>query len=148
MSAQRKNKVLDTSIVHLCFRLELVAYTLMRIWKKEFKHTLIESFRKHVENLREATITALRIDQDNPAEKKRYYNLAAASLDNIEFMLELMVTNQLNIISNRHYSQIALILDEIGNSIDKLTHALDKQIKDYKEVAAPQSCDNAGDQLL
>lgn len=144
MSLKRRNKVLDTEIVKLCFKLEIITYKLMDLWKKRYKYTLTESFRRQVENLRESTVCALRYDKTYVQQKKDFYNLANSSLDNIEYMLEMMVSNELQIITNKQYAEIAEIVDEIGNMVDRLAHSLDKKQAE-NNVSEPQSCDNAGD---
>lgn len=126
MSLHRKNKVLDTEVVKLCKKLEIKTYELIDKWKKIYRYTLIESFRRHVENLREATICALRHDKNDKKQKLIYYNLSLESLDNIEYLLEIMVGPQFQIISNAQYSDLAIIIDDIGIMIDRLIHSLQK----------------------
>ena len=126
MSKERKNKVLETEIVVLCKRLESMTYELMDVWKKQFKYTLIENFRRHVENLRESTICGLRHDKSDKKTKLAYYNLSLCSLDNIEYLLEMMVSNNFQIISNKQYADFAIIIDGIGTMTDRLIHSLVK----------------------
>lgn len=150
MSARRKNKVLETDIVKLCHRLELLTYTLIDKWKKQYRYNLIESFRRHVENLRESTICGLRHDKNDKVQKLAYYNLSLCSLDNIEYLLELMVSNNFQIISNKEYANFAIIIDDIGIMVDRLIHSLNKSVSknenfndtDKVKVAEFQSYDN------
>jgi len=150
MSTRRKNKVLETEVVKLCKRLETTTYELMDRWKKKYKYNLIESFRRHVENLRESTICALRHDVNDKKQKLAYYNLSLCSLDNIEYLLELMVGNRFQIINNREYADFAIMIDDIGIMVDRLIHSLNKSLSNKIEikVADSQSYDNERDQTI
>jgi hypothetical protein len=150
MSARRKNKVLETEVVKLCKRLETTTYELIDRWKKKYKYNLIESFRRHVENLRESTICALRHDVNDKKQKLAYYNLSLCSLDNIEYLLELMVGNRFQIINNREYADFAIMIDDIGIMVDRLIHSLNKSLSNKTEikVADSQSYDNERDQTI
>ena len=129
MGLRRKNKVLDTEVVNLCKKLEIKTYELIDKWKKTYRYNLIESFRKHVENLREATICALRHDKHDKMQKLIYYNLSLESLDNIEYLLEIMVSPNFQIITNTQYADFAIFIDDIGIMIDRLIHTLQKKEK-------------------
>ena len=156
MSARRKNKVLATDIVKQCFKLEMLTYSLIDKWKKQYKYTLIESFRKHVENLREAVICALRCRKQDKERKLYFYDLAMCSMDNIEYLLELMVSGSFNIISNKQYADFAIIIDDIGIMIDRLTRFLCKEPETVEKTAQGihgngsdfQSCDDERDLII
>lgn len=144
MGIRRKNKVLDTEVVRLCRRLEVITYELIDKWKKCYRYNLIESFRKHVENLRESTICALRCDKSKPNEKLIYYDLSLCSLDNIEYLLEIMVSPNFNIISNKQYADFAIIIDDIGIMVDRLIRYINKNIK----TAESQNRDTESGQVI
>lgn len=128
MALRRKNKVLDTEVVRLCRNMEVLTYSLMDKWKKQYKFTLIDSFRRHVENLRESTICALRCSKSNVQQKFNFYDLSLQSLDNIEYLLEIMVSGNFNVISNKQYADFAILIDDIGIMIDRLIRSLSKSI--------------------
>lgn len=149
MSLKRKNKVLDTEIVKTCKRLEILTYRLIDKWKRQYRYTLVDEFRKHVENLREATICALRSNKNNVNQKLAYYDLSLCSLDNIEYLLEIMVSGSFNIISNNEYADFAIMVDDIGIMVDRLIRSL-KNSKKNEDVrtAESQSCDDESDQII
>lgn len=156
MSARRKNKVLETEVVRQCKELETRTYKLIDQWKKQYKYTLIESFRQHVENLRESTICGLRHDKTDKKQKLAYYNLSLCSLDNIEYLLEMMVGNSFQIMSNKQYADFAIIIDDIGIMIDRLIHSLNKSFSnddnlnnnDKLRMAEFQSYDDERDRII
>ncbi len=126
MGLRRKNKVLETEVVKLSKQMEIRVYSLLDFWKKKYRYSLIEEFRKHVENLRESTICALRCNKNNPQRKFDCYDLSLSSLDNIEYLLEILVSPQFNIMSNSQYAEFAIMVDDIGIMLDSLTRHLAK----------------------
>jgi hypothetical protein len=133
MSVLRNNKVLSTDIVKQCFNLELLTYNLIDNWKKKYKYTLIEDLRKHVKELRECVICALRRDKNQIKEKLFYYDMSLYCLDNIEYLLEMMTQSSINVISNKQYADFAILVDDIGKSVDRLMHSLNKKNNENNE---------------
>ena len=76
--------------------------------------------------------------------------MSLCSLDNIEYLLELMVSNGFQIINNREYANFAIIIDDIGIMVDRLIHSLNKGLSNETEikVAGSQSYDNERDQII
>lgn len=126
MSLLRKNKVLETEVVKECRNLEVLTYALINKWKKTYRYTLTESFRRYVSNLRECVISGLRTDKTAPKVKMFYYDNGLCNLDNIEYLLEIMVSNSFNIISDKQFADFAILVDKIGGMIDKLMRSLKK----------------------
>ncbi|MBR4590962.1 MAG: four helix bundle protein [Bacteroidaceae bacterium] len=153
MAARRKNKVLDTEIVKLSRNMEFMTYELIDKWKKKYRYSIIEEFRKHVENLRESIICGLRCNKNNIQQKLNFYDLALCSLDNIEYLLEIMVSKRFCIISNSQYADFAILVDDIGNMTDRLIRSLTKGCCNENgnlssRTAEFQSCDNESDRII
>lgn len=142
MALKRKNKVLATDVVKNCRKLEIMTYELIDKWKHKYKYTLIEAFRKHVENLRESTICALRTNKIYVNEKIKFYDLSLCSLDNIEYLLEIMCSPYFNIISYNQYADFAMIIDKVGEMVDRLMRSLTKTENNNNETPEFQNFDD------
>ena len=99
-STRSRPRALDTEVVAQVLKLEAWAYLRGEAWKKYYRHSLIEEFRKSITSY------------------------AHSDLTEAESHMDLMIQPEFNIMSEKEWCHAAQLMDEIRVALHKLINSL------------------------
>lgn len=122
--SRKRPRSLEAPVTTQARRLEAWAYVRADQWKKKYRYTLIDEYRRSITYAKNEIITALELPNRFRSEKVVHYSHALAALVMAESNMDLMIMDQINVMSEKEWSQAAGMIDEIRNNLGKLINSL------------------------
>lgn len=122
---RKVDKVLDTEIIKEIRKMERAVRKFALMWKKTYRYTDIEDFRKEVKAARMNIIKAFTMDKHMYMGKLYYYGLAKGNICNIECDMEDLASKEMNVMSDKQWAELAIYLDTVNEMLDKLVSSLE-----------------------
>ena len=123
-STRSRPRALDTEVVAQVLKLEAWAYLRGEAWKKQYRHTLIEEFRKSITSAKKHAVKALDLPMALKEQKYKNFCYAHADLTEAESHMDLMIQPEFNIMSEKEWCHAAELIDEIRVALHKLINSL------------------------
>ena len=121
---RKRPKSLETDVYRKLWTLENYAYKRALAWKKTFRYTLIEEFRQHITYAKNAYITGYEMLGRFKEEKARCFKAALGELSIVESNMDHMVSDGINIMSEKDWANVAIQIDSIRVELAKLINSL------------------------
>lgn len=121
---RKRPKSLDAPVTTQVKRLEAWAYLRGDQWKRTYRFTLVNEFRIHITEAKNAIIHGLDTQNRYKEEKIYYFRKAIAELSIVESNMDIMIMDSFCIMSERDWSQAAAQIDDIRIAVSKLVNSL------------------------
>lgn len=121
---RKRPKSLDAPVVVKMRQLETWAYIQVDHWKKSYRYTLVNEFRSHITNAKNAVIRAFELQNKCREEKGYLYSVALGELSIVESNMDIMIMDEIGIMSEKAWEQAAEMLDDIRVGLSKLINSL------------------------
>ena len=122
---QRKRpKSLETDVYNKLRQLEKYAHVRGDKWKKSYRYTLIDEFRKHITFAKNAYIYGYEKLKRFRDEKEGCYMAAMAELSIVESNMDHMMSDEIGIMSEKDWADTAILIDSIRVGLAKLINSL------------------------
>ena len=122
-STRSRPRALDTEVVAQVLKLEAWAYLRGEAWKKYYRHSLIEEFRKSITSAKKHAVKAY-LPMTLKEKKHKYFCYAHSDLTEAESHMDLMIQPEFNIMSEKEWCHAAQLMDEIRVALHKLINSL------------------------
>lgn len=93
-------------------------------WKKKFRYSLVDEYRKCISKSKDEIITAFEIPNRWRARKQEHYAQAAIELAKAESRMDLMLMPEIGVMSDKEWAQAAAMIDDIRIALTRLTNSL------------------------
>lgn len=107
-------------------QLEAWSYLRCDQWKKTYRYTLVNEFRTHITEAKNAVIRAFELQNKFREEKGYLYGLAVDELSIVESNMDIMIMNEFAIMSEKEWAQAAAMIDTIRVGLAKLINSLNR----------------------
>lgn len=126
--SRKRPKSLDAPVVTKARRLEAWAYVRADAWKKKYRYTLVNDFRQHITAAKNDAICGLDLYNKFAREKLYHYNRAQISLSLAESCMDLMITDEIGVMTREEWEKAAILIDEIRAGLARLVSSLTKGV--------------------
>lgn len=126
--SRRRPKSLDAPVVAQARRLEAWAYVRCDQWKKAYRYTLVNDFRAHLTAAKNEIIRGFELPTRFKSEKLRHYSLSQVELALAESCMDLMIMDEIGIMSEKEWAQAAMQIDDIRLGLSRLASSLTKGV--------------------
>ena len=109
-------------------RLEAWAYLRADQWKKQYRYTLVDDFRRHITEAKCAIIRGFELPPKFAKEKLYQYSEAQAELVIVESDMDMMIMPDFGIMSEKDWANAAMQIDEIRVGLSRLANSLNKSV--------------------
>lgn len=93
-------------------------------WKKKFRYSLVDEYRKCISKSKDEIITAFEMPNRWRARKQEHYAQAAIELAKAESRMDLMLMPEIGVMSDKEWAQAAAMIDDIRIALTRLTNSL------------------------
>lgn len=93
-------------------------------WKKKFRYSLVDEYRKCISKSKDEIITAFEMPNRWRARKQEHYTEAAIELAKAESRMDLMLMPEIGVMSDKEWAQAAAMIDDIRIALTRLTNSL------------------------
>lgn len=107
-------------------RLEVWAYVHCDQWKRTYRHTLVNDFRKHITDAKNEIIRAFELPNKMRSEKAYHYNAALVELALVESCMDVMVADEIGVMSGKEWADVAERVDDMRIGLSRLVSSLYK----------------------
>ena len=121
---RKRPKSLDAPIVVQLRQLEAWAYIKGDGWKKSYRYTLVNEFRSHITNAKNVVIRAFELQNKHRDEKGYLYSVALGELSIVESNMDVMIMNEIGIMSEKTWAEAAAMIDSIRVGLTRLINSL------------------------
>lgn len=125
---RKRPKSLDTDVARNLWKLEHWAYMRCDQWKRSYRYTLINEFRVHITEAKNAYIQAFDMLARFKREKAVPYSKAYGELSIVESNMDHMIADQFCIMSEKEWAQAAEMIEDIRVGLSRLTSSLTKSV--------------------
>lgn len=108
--------------------LEAWAYLRCDQWKRSYRYTLVNEFRTHITEAKNAIIRGYELQNRYSDEKVYHYRTALAELAIVESNADIMIMDNFCIMSEKEWSQAAQQMDDIRIGLSRLVNSLTKGV--------------------
>ena len=105
-------------------KLEAWAYINADGWKKSYRYTLVNEFRSHITNAKNAVIRAFELQNKHREEKGYLYSVAMGELSIVESNMDIMIMDEIGVMSEKAWAQAAQQIDDIRIGLSRLINSL------------------------
>ena len=105
-------------------QLERWAYIRADEWKKSYRYTLVNDFRTHISEAKCAIIKAFELPNKFKEQKLYLYSMAQGELSIIESDMDIMICDEVNVMSEKEWSRCEVMIEEIRVSLSKIQNSL------------------------
>lgn len=124
--SRKRPKALDAPVVMQARRLEVWAYVRCDQWKRTYRHTLVNDFRKHITDAKNEIIRAFELPNKMRNEKAYHYNAALVELALMESCMDVMVADEIGVMSRKEWADVAERVDDMRTGLSRLVSSLNK----------------------
>lgn len=121
---RKRPKSLDAPVVVQIRKLEAWAYINADGWKKSYRYTLVNEFRSHITNAKNAVIRAFELQNKHREEKGYLYSVAMGELSIVESNMDIMIMDEIGVMSEKAWAQAAQQIDDIRIGLSRLINSL------------------------
>ena len=97
-------------------------------WKKSYRYTLINEFRVHITEAKNAYFTGYDMLMRYRSDKAVLFSRAYAELTIVESNMDHMIADQFCIMSEKEWAQAAQMIDDIRVGLSRLLSSLTKGV--------------------
>ena len=97
-------------------------------WKKSYRYTLINEFRVHITEAKNAYLTGYDMLMRYRSDKAVLFSRAYAELTIVESNMDHMIADQFCIMSEKEWAQAAQMIDDIRVGLSGLLSSLTKGV--------------------
>ncbi len=121
---RKRPKSLDAPVVVQMRQLEAWAYIKADGWKKSYRYTLVNEFRSHITSAKNAVIRAFELQNKYREDKGYLYSVAMGELSIVESNMDIMIMNEVGIMSEKTWAEAAKMIDDIRVGLSRLINSL------------------------
>lgn len=121
---RKRPRSLDSKVVMQARELEKWVYIRGEQWKKKFRYSLVDEYRKCISKSKDEIITAFEMPNRWRARKQEHYAQAAIELAKAESRMDLMLMPEIGVMSDKEWAQAAAMIDDIRIALTRLTNSL------------------------
>lgn len=125
---RKRPKSLDAPVVMEARRLEAWAYCRADEWKRKYRYTLVQEFRTCISRAKDFIIEGFELPNRYRTAKMERYTAAQLELAKAEGKMDLMVADEIGVMSAKEWSECAIRLDEIRAGLSRLVNSLNKGV--------------------
>lgn len=126
--SRKRPKSLDAPVVIQVIQLEAWAYLRCDQWKKSYRYTLVNEFRTHITNTKNTIIRAFELSNKLKEEKSYLYSVALGELSIVESNMDIMIMNEINVMSEKEWAEVAKRIDDIRMALSRIQNSLNKGV--------------------
>lgn len=124
--ALKRPKSLDAPVTVEIIQFEGWAYLRCDQWKRSYRYTLVNEFRSHITETKNCIIKAFELPNKHREQKQYLYSCAMGELSIVESNMDIMVSNDFCIMSEKEYADAAKRIDNIRSALLRLINSLPK----------------------
>jgi len=121
---RQRPKSIDAEVTKKLIAFEAYVYKRAENWKKLYRYTLIDEFRRHITSARLNTVAGLDYRMRYRSKKSTCFEDALVDLTLAESSMELMIQDEINIMSAAEWSECAARIDEVRINLSRLLSSL------------------------
>lgn len=121
---RKRPKSLDAPVVTQAKMLEAWVYVNCDRWKKKYRFTLVNEYRQSITAAKCDIISAFELPNRFRDEKLRYYYHALGQLSIAESHMDIMIMDQVGVMSGHDWAVAAEQIDNIRTAVVRLVNSL------------------------